>query len=76
MLYAGKVEHGFTDKTAKSVVERLRPLLVRAHALSKKVKKPKAQWVKPKVLADVEYRAITEEGKLRHPSFKGLREDL
>ena len=39
------------------MVERLRPLLVRAQQLSKKVKKPKAQWVWPELLADVEYRA-------------------
>jgi hypothetical protein len=26
------------------------------------VKKPKAKWVKPEVLADIEYRAITEDG--------------
>jgi bifunctional non-homologous end joining protein LigD len=38
--------------------------------------RPKAQWVRPDVLADIEYRALTGEGKLRHPSFKGLREDL
>ncbi|GAA0023104.1 ATP-dependent DNA ligase [Bradyrhizobium sp. B024] len=30
----------------------------------------------PKLLAEIEYRAKTAEGKLRHPFFKGLREDL
>jgi bifunctional non-homologous end joining protein LigD len=75
--YAGKVETGFTDQSAKSVVETLRPLLMRAKKLPKNMgQRPKAQWVRPDVLADVEYRALTGEGKLRHPSFKGLREDL
>ena len=41
-----------------------------------KVKKPKALWLKPEVLADVEYRALTGDGKLRHPSYKGIRDDL
>jgi bifunctional non-homologous end joining protein LigD len=38
--------------------------------------KPKAHWLKPELLVDVEYRALTGEGKVRHPSFKGIREDL
>jgi hypothetical protein len=28
------------------------------------------------LLAEVEYRAKSAEGKLRHPFFKGIREDL
>jgi bifunctional non-homologous end joining protein LigD len=37
---------------------------------------PKARWVKPVVLVDTEFRGKTGEGLLRHPSFKGVREDL
>jgi ATP dependent DNA ligase C terminal region len=33
-------------------------------------------WVEPKLLAEIEYRAKSAEGKVRHPVFKGLREDL
>jgi bifunctional non-homologous end joining protein LigD len=36
--------------------------------LTIKVKKPQARWLQPQLLVDVEYRAITGEGKLRHPS--------
>jgi bifunctional non-homologous end joining protein LigD len=32
--------------------------------------------VKPSLLAEVEYRAKSAEGKVRHPSFKGIRDDL
>jgi bifunctional non-homologous end joining protein LigD len=32
-------------------------------------------WVKPKVVAEVTYRAQSKDGSLRHPSFKGLRDD-
>jgi len=32
--------------------------------------------VEPTVLAEIEYRAKSAEGELRHPFFKGLREDL
>jgi ATP-dependent DNA ligase len=29
-------------------------------------------WVEPKLMAKIEFRGITEDGMLRHPSFKGL----
>jgi bifunctional non-homologous end joining protein LigD len=32
--------------------------------------------VKPEPLAEIEYRAKSAQGKVRHPFFKGLREDL
>jgi bifunctional non-homologous end joining protein LigD len=33
-------------------------------------------WVDPSLLAEIEYRAKSTEGKVRHPFFKGIREDL
>jgi bifunctional non-homologous end joining protein LigD len=74
--YAGKVEHGFSAANTKTLEKAAQPLVSRAQPLTKKIRKPKARWLKPKLLADVEYRALTGEGKLRHPSFKGLRSDL
>ncbi|WP_315861364.1 hypothetical protein [Rhizobium leguminosarum] len=32
-------------------------------------------WIRPTLVAEVEYRAWTHDGKLRHPSFKGVREE-
>jgi bifunctional non-homologous end joining protein LigD len=40
---------------------------------TKPIKKPKATWIEPKLLADVEFRDITSEGLLRQSSFKGLK---
>ncbi len=31
-------------------------------------------WVQPTLIAEIEYRAWTHDGKLRHASYKGLRE--
>lgn len=31
-------------------------------------------WVAPTLIAEIEFRAWTTDGKLRHPSYKGLRE--
>ncbi|MDW9908537.1 hypothetical protein GOB14_10065 [Sinorhizobium meliloti] len=33
-----------------------------------------AVFVEPVLVAEVEYRAWTDDGKLRHASFKGIRE--
>jgi bifunctional non-homologous end joining protein LigD len=76
LVYAGKVEHGFSDTSAKDLQKRLKPFITGKQAFAKKISKPKATWYEPSVLVDVEYRALTGEGKLRHPSFKGVREDL
>jgi bifunctional non-homologous end joining protein LigD len=32
-------------------------------------------WVKPQLVCEVVFTSWTEDGLLRHPSFKGLRED-
>ncbi|WP_132575347.1 non-homologous end-joining DNA ligase [Rhizobium sp. BK591] len=31
-------------------------------------------WVQPTLIAEIEFRAWSTDGKLRHPSYKGLRE--
>jgi bifunctional non-homologous end joining protein LigD len=74
--YAGKVENGFSDAVAADVIRRMKPLVQSTQAYTTRIRKPKAVWVKPELLAEIEYRAQSEAGKLRHPSFKGLRDDL
>jgi bifunctional non-homologous end joining protein LigD len=76
LSYAGKVENGFTPESQRELESRAKALATSRSPLSTSVRKPKAHWLKPELLVDVEYRALTGEGKLRHPSFKGLREDL
>lgn len=76
LLYAGKVQGGFTMDEAREVRETLNPLIRKTSLLSVPVKKPKATWVEPTVLAEVRYSSITQDGLLREPVFKGLREDL
>jgi bifunctional non-homologous end joining protein LigD len=36
----------------------------------------KGIWVEPQLAAEIEYRAKSAQGKVRHPFFKGLRDDL
>jgi bifunctional non-homologous end joining protein LigD len=76
LLYEGKVDHGFSREIETDVRKRLTPLVQKTQAFSQNIKKPQAVWVRPSLLAEVEYRAKSAEGKLRNPSFKGITEDL
>jgi bifunctional non-homologous end joining protein LigD len=75
LVYAGKVDHGFDTASAKDLQARLKPLIRKTQPYAKKIAH-KGVWVEPSLLAEIEYRAKSAEGKLRHPFFKGLREDL
>jgi bifunctional non-homologous end joining protein LigD len=76
MSYAGKVANGITRASQWNVEFRARNLHTHRQPLKKKIKKPKAHWLKPKLKVEVEYRALTGKRRLRHPSFKGVRQDL
>ena len=75
LVYAGKVDHGFDAASAKDLQARLKPLIRKTQPYAKKIAH-RGVWVEPSLLAEVEYRAKSAEGKLRHPFFKGLRDDL
>ncbi len=55
--------------------KRLTPLIRKTQPYAKKIAH-RGIWVEPELLAEIEYRAKSAEGKVRHPVFKGLREDL
>ncbi|MEH3106658.1 MAG: DNA ligase D [Sphingomonas fennica] len=76
LRYAGKVGTGFGAEAIEALLDRLRPLA----AKTAPVEAPRAavrgaQWVKPKLVAEVAFAEFTGDGVLRHASFVGLRED-
>ncbi|MDG4876268.1 DNA ligase D [Mesorhizobium sp. WSM4935] len=76
LLYAGKAQSGYTLEAARRIRERLDPLIVSKSPLSEPIQKPKATWVKPVVLAEIQFSGVTDRGILREAVFNGLREDL
>jgi bifunctional non-homologous end joining protein LigD len=76
LRWVGQVGTGFTDATLATVLERLEPL-VRAEPAVDELRSVKgAVFVDPALVCEVEYLEITKgEGKMRAPSFKGLRPD-
>src|SRR5882757_9643841 len=75
LVYAGKVDHGFDSASAKDLQARLKPLIRETQPYAKKIGH-RGIWVEPSLLAEIEYRAKSAKGKVRHPFFKGVREDL
>ncbi|HTF76945.1 MAG TPA: DNA ligase, partial [Bradyrhizobium sp.] len=75
LVYAGKVDHGFDSASAKDLQARLKPLIRETQPYAKKIAH-RGIWVEPLLMAEIEYRAKSAEGKVRHPFFKGIREDL
>jgi bifunctional non-homologous end joining protein LigD len=75
LIYAGKIDHGFDKISVKGLQARLKPLIRTSQPYAKKIAH-RGIWVEPSLLAEVEYRAKSAEGKLLHPFFKGIREDL
>jgi bifunctional non-homologous end joining protein LigD len=75
LLYAGKVDRGF-DKTATAERrKRLKPLIRNTQPYAKRIEH-RGICVEPKLQAEIEYRSKSAEGRVRHPFFKSLREDL
>jgi bifunctional non-homologous end joining protein LigD len=73
--YAGKVGTGFSERDLDDLLERLRPLAIEANPFAARRGPRKANWVEPRLVAEIEMRELTKEGLVRHGSFKGLRED-
>ena len=76
LIYAGRVGTGFSERTLKELGRQLAALArsdspFAAHRLLPR----DAHYVEPRLVAEVEFSEWTAEGQLRHPSFKGLRDD-
>ena len=77
LVYAGHVGTGFTDRALREL-ERMfvpRPTTPFDGALPREVTRD-ARWVEPELVGEVAYAVWTADRRLRHPSWRGLREDL
>src|SRR5262249_40239958 len=76
LVYVGKVGTGFPSRMAVELRRRLEAL---GSPTCPFVKRPAgtthAHWVRPELVGEVEFTEWTPDGRLRHPSWKGLRED-
>jgi bifunctional non-homologous end joining protein LigD len=78
--YVGNCGTGFTEKEIGKLMSKLRPLErsdppFAAVPKMPKVRKGDVVWVEPKLVCEVEFAEWTHDGRLRAPSYQGLRED-
>ncbi|WP_037448128.1 DNA ligase D [Sphingobium chlorophenolicum] len=76
LRYAGKVGTGFDTAELFRLMEIMAPLEQKAAP----VEAPRSEvrgvhWLRPKLVAEIAFTEMTDEGTLRHPSYLGLRED-
>lgn len=86
-VFIGPVGTGFTNQLQKDILAKLEPLRISKCPFNEipdynkpsrfRPNPPKAEvtWVRPELVAEVNYRTLASDGTFRHPSFKGLRED-
>lgn len=87
LVFIGPVGTGFTSKLQDELLRKMKPLQTTQCPFAEvpdynkpsrfRPNPPKAKvvWLKPELVAEVSYRAVGGDGGLRHPSFRGLRED-
>lgn len=78
LVYAGKVGTGFTDRALIELEERLSGLERAEPAVVNPPRGARARgvhWVEPALVAEVAFTEWTDSGRIRHPSYQGLRED-
>ena len=73
LRYVGAVGSGLSHEAAADMQRRLDKLGKPTPAIMG-LKIKGAKWSLPQLRVDVNYRATTREGLLRHASYKGVRE--
>jgi bifunctional non-homologous end joining protein LigD len=75
LRYAGRVGTGFTDRELERLGAELRARARKTSPFVGTQPPREALFVEPELVAEIEFREWTNAGSLRHPSYKGLRED-
>jgi bifunctional non-homologous end joining protein LigD len=75
LRYAGKVGTGFTEAELDRLQRLLEPLATEASPFAGRLPDRGARFARPDLVAEVEFTEWTRDGMLRHPSYKGLRDD-
>jgi len=87
LKYVGKVGTGFKNKQQSEMLEQFEPLVIKKSpfdvtpdynkASRFRPNPPNAEviWLKPELVAEVNFSELTQEGVFRHPSFAAMRTD-
>ncbi len=77
LRYVGDVGTGFSGNELDRVYKLLKRIETPTSPFDRPPKLPHTvHWVRPLLVAQVRYTEITDDGKLRHPTYLGLRDDV
>ena len=75
LLYAGKVGTGFNERVLADLVPKLREMEVERSPFARGVPPKGSRFIRPELVAEVEFTEWTQGDNVRHPSFQGFRDD-
>ncbi len=78
LQHVGRVGTGFSAAVAEDLFRRLERMRIPDSPFAQRLTADgarQARYVRPELVAEVEFRAWTADGHLRHAAFRGLRED-
>jgi len=73
-VYVGSVGTGFNERSAECPRKTLDRIKRKTSPVKYGGRRKKLVWVQPTLIAEIDYRAWTHDCRLRHASYKGLRE--
>ncbi|MDX2148363.1 MAG: DNA ligase D [Planctomycetota bacterium] len=79
LRFAGKVGTGFSTETLRQLSTRFVPLVQPKPAFADPPRGVDARgvtWLRPQLVGQVQFREWSDDGVIRHASFRGLREDV
>jgi len=77
LQYIGHTGAGFTDAELGRVWKQIHSLQIRTSPFTTTPKtNEKPHWAKPKLVIEVKFTEWTADGKLRHPTYLGMRDDV
>ncbi len=77
--YVGKVGTGFDERALRTIMEQLDQRRTRTNPFGQSITDAEAKgahYVRPGLVGEVGYAEWTPGGRLRHPTWRGLRPDL
>lgn len=75
LKYVGKVGTGFSEEQKLTLLKMFSKLKLTKSPFSEKIKEKNEVFLKPQLMAEIQYVELTKDGLLRQPSFIGLRND-
>jgi bifunctional non-homologous end joining protein LigD len=75
LRYAGKVGTGYDNTTLRGLRDRMGRMTRRTSPFDDPVRERTAHWIDPELVVQIGFSEWTNDGRLRHPRYTGLRED-